>query len=145
MRYIPVSAVDGAIELNRIFAFAHSAANALVAFKSVAWIMVKYVRNSCFGGTVPCSVWTWTGITTAGNVDENSPALLLEMWDNNLGALKKSLHVDPEKSLILLVCKVRRQLRVLVFPPFVSGYLDDQDPRIVDYNIKSSELFQRSL
>ena len=33
MRYIPVSAVDGAIELNRIFAFAHSAANALVAFK----------------------------------------------------------------------------------------------------------------
>jgi hypothetical protein len=29
--YIPVSAVDGAIELNRILSLAHSVANALVA------------------------------------------------------------------------------------------------------------------
>jgi hypothetical protein len=83
--------------------------------------MVRYVRNSCFGGTIPCTEWSWTGITAAGNVDENSPALFLEMWDNNLATLKKSLHVDPEESLVLLVSKVRRQLRSLVVPPFYAA------------------------
>ena len=45
------------------------------------------------------------------------------MRDNNLAALKKSLHVDPEESLVLLVSKVRRQLRALVFPPLYAPVL----------------------